>query len=154
MTDPIEGKVARLLTVRDLVINRGSTHGVEIGMRFKILNPNGQSIRDPDTHDIIGSVEMVKVVVKVVEVQENLCVARTFKTIKTEPSGAFGSMSLGAIASMADVIGTAGGTRVETLRTNEKLLEQEIDETESYVRTGDPAVQVVRITGEEADVEY
>ncbi len=154
MTDPIEGKVARLLTVRDLVINRGSAHGVEVGMRFKILNPNGQSIRDPDTRDIIGSVEMVKVVVKVVEVQENLCVARTFKTIKTEPSGAMGRISIGAIASMADAFGTVGGERVETLRTNEKLAEQDIDEAESYVRTGDPAVQVVRITGGEADVEY
>lgn len=152
MNKPIEGKVAKLLTARDLVINRGSDDGVTVGMRFKILNPKGQSIRDPETRQVIGSVEMIKVVVKVVEVQPKLCVARTFKTIKTEPSGLAGSLVTSyAMRELAATFGTSGGERVETLRSNEKFLEEELDESESYVRTNDPAIQVVRI---EKDVEY
>ena len=123
-------------------------------MRFKILNPNGQAIRDPDTQKVIGNVEMVKVVVKVVEVQENLCVARTFKTIKTEPSGLLGGLSAAYMSGAMAGIGASGGTRVETLRSNEKFLDQEISETESYVRTGDPALQVVQVKGGGTDVEY
>lgn len=143
MNHIIEGKVARLLTERDLVINRGKANGVTVGMRFKILNQNGRAIRDPDSQEIIGSVEIVKVVVKVVEVQENLCVARTFKTIRVEGTGLLGNLmgtsGTGGLSSM----GTTGSTRIETLRSTEKFLDQEISETESYVRTGDPAVQVV-----------
>ena len=86
------------------------------------------------------------------EVQEHLCVARTFKTIKTEASGMLAG--IGSMAMAAASIGTPGGSRVETLRSNEKFLDQEISETESYVQTGDPAIQVVQIKGGEADVEY
>ena len=154
MSEPIKGKVARLLTERDLVINRGMKDGVRVGMRFKILNSNGQAIRDPDSHEVIGSVEMVKVVVKVVEVQENLCVARTFKTIKTEASGVLAGLATMSVTARLAGLGSPGGTRVETLRSNEKFLDEEISESESYVRTGDLAIQVVQVKDGGADVEY
>ena len=147
MTGPIEGKVARLLTVRDLVINRGTNDGVEIGMRFKILNSKGEAIRDPDTKRIIGNVEMIKVIVKVVEVQAELCVARTFRTITTEASGVYGATAIG-LSTLAASMGRPGGERLETLRSNEKFAEDDINENESYVHTGDPAVQIIKISDE------
>ena len=149
----IEGKVAKILTERDLVINRGTTDGVEIGMRFKILNPNGSNIRDPDDPTkVIGTVEMTKVIVKVVSVQENLCVARTFQTIEIPGSGTLGGLASAYANSLAG-LGTPGGRRVETLRSTEKMASQEIDEADSYIRTGDPAVQIVAKAADK-DVEY
>jgi hypothetical protein len=129
MTDRIEGKVARILNARTLVINKGSTAGIIVGMQFAILNSRGADIKDPDTGEIIGSVELPKVIVKVVQVHENMAVASTFREFRT------------GLAFLADL---QGGIRVETLRTNEKRLDQEeMSESESYVRAGDVAVQVL-----------
>ena len=62
----IEGKVARILNARELVINRGTEHGVEIGMRFEVLDPKSEDVADPDTGEVIGSVYRPKVNVEVV----------------------------------------------------------------------------------------
>jgi hypothetical protein len=69
MPDRIEGKVAQLIDGQSLAINRGSEHGVRVGMRFAVLNPRGSEVRDPDTDEVIGSVELEKVVVKIVRVE-------------------------------------------------------------------------------------
>lgn len=129
MTDRIEGQVARILSDRRVVINRGSVDGVQEGMRFALLSSAGLDIRDPETGLPIGSVEVAKTVVKVVSVSEHLAIARTFRTIKS--SGIFSSLYAGQ------------GERVETLRTDEDTAEREIEESESRVKTGDLAVQVM-----------
>ena len=146
----IKGKVAKVLTERDLVINKGDADGVEVGMRFKVLNKNGTDIRDPDNPShIIGTVEMTKVVVKVVSVQEHLAVARTFKSIDVPPSGALGNVAA-TYGSVFGTLGSTGGRRVETLRSSEKTAAQEMDEKDSYIRIGDPVVQVVAGDAEDA----
>ncbi|GAA3310899.1 hypothetical protein [Arthrobacter ramosus] len=130
----IEGRVAQIMTEHELVINRGSEHGVEIGMRFKILRPRGSDIRDPDTGEVIGSVELMKTVVKVIEVQEKLCVARTFRTIETKGGSLYPSLSMASMLA-------APTRRIETLRTDETRVQQDLDAADSYVKIGDPAVQ-------------
>src|SRR5438105_2674319 len=88
-SDRITGKVAGLLTKRELVINRGSGDGVEVGMRFAVLNRHGIDVRDPDTGEILGSTELVKTVVKIVRIDaEHLSVGRTFRTIQGRPGAA------------------------------------------------------------------
>lgn len=139
MAPRIEGRVAQILTARELVINRGSAEGVAVGQRFAVLNRRGTDIKDPETGEVLGSVELDKVLVKVVRVDEHLAVARTFRTYKTGGGG------LWAIAAMQ---GTPERIVTETLRTDERLLKDELDEKESYVKIGDPVVQVV---GEEYD---
>src|SRR5690606_21223482 len=87
VTDRIEGQVARILSDRRVVINRGSADGVHEGMRFAVLSSAGLNIEDPETGRPIGSVEVAKTVVKVVSVNEHLAIARTFRT--TRSSGIF-----------------------------------------------------------------
>jgi len=127
----IEGKVAQLLTDRELVINRGAEDGVEAGMRFAILVPSGTDIRDPDTGEILGSVELAKTYVKVVSVMPKVAVAKTFRTIRG--TGSYGG-----------VLGMINGTpdRDETLRSDQAFVAQELDAADSLVKIGDPAVQV------------
>ncbi len=133
MPDKIEAKVAQILTARDLVLNKGSVDGVQVGMRFAILNRKGADIRDPDTHEILGSVELPKTFVKVVSVKDRLAIARTFRELRTG-SGAFWAL---AALSAASRVGP------ETLKTDEPLVQDELDEAESYVKLGDPAVQML-----------
>ncbi len=75
--EPIRGKVAQILDSRQVVLNVGSTDNVTEGMTFKIVNPKGEQIRDPDTQQILGSVESPRAFVRIIQVQENLAVATT-----------------------------------------------------------------------------
>jgi hypothetical protein len=129
---PIHAKVAQLLTSTDLVINRGSDDGVEVGMKFAVMDPLGHDIKDPETGNVIGSVAIAKTVLKVVLVEPHLAVMRTFRR-KTN-----GSLSFAAIAGL-------GGERSETLRSDERRLQQMLDEKDSKVNIGDP---VESYTGE------
>jgi hypothetical protein len=135
----IKGKVAGLLTKRELVINRGYADGVEIGMRFAILNRQGIDVKDPDTGEVLGSVELVKTMVKVVRIDgDHLCIARTFRTIAGTPGlGTFRSNTL------ASLIGTP--PRIETLQIDaNSTLRAQIDPNDSLIRVGDPAVEALR----------
>lgn len=137
MPSRIEGSVAQVLNAREVVINRGQTHGVESGMRFAILNRHGAGITDPDTGEPLDSVEVEKTVVKIVRVYERSAVGRTFRTVT---SGSFGA------ASALQEMFAPARREYETLKTDEKMYVEELDEAESYVKRGDPVVQV---TGEE-----
>jgi hypothetical protein len=75
MVEPVRGKVAQVLDSRQLVINVGSSQDVAVDMTFKVVNPKGEQIRDPDTNQILGSIESPKLIVRVIEVQDNLSVA-------------------------------------------------------------------------------
>ena len=144
MTTPLRGKVARILDTRNLVINLGAMHGVSIGMYFDVLDPKGEDIRDPDTHEILGSLERPKVRVQIVKTEERLSVASTFKK-KTVNVGGQGGFAVGGLAEM--FMPPKHITKYETLKTTEKTWE-DLEESESYVKTGDPVVQVL----EEIDV--
>ena len=115
--EPIRGKVARILNSREVAINRGANHGVEVDMVFNILSTSGSDIKDPDTGEVLGSYERTKVKVKVREVQERISIASTYIKYKTNVGG------------------------VGTLGTEEAML-GELSEEESFVKTGDPVVQV------------
>jgi hypothetical protein len=135
----ISGKVAGVLTKRELVINRGSADGVEVGMRFAVLNRQGIDIKDPDTGELLGSTELVKAVVKIVRIDaEHLSVGRTFRQT---PGRA------GLTATLAGVYGTA--PRTETLAIEDGTsLKEELDPAQSYIKIGDP---VVETQGDEYD---
>lgn len=126
-TGLIRAKVAQILTAKDLVINAGSSHGVHVGMQFVILNRNGKDIVDPVTGKVIGSVPVAKTIVKVVSVQDEMAIARTFRAA----TNAFAALSL-----------MSGGKREETLRAGEATVVEELDEADSYVKRGDDAVEV------------
>jgi hypothetical protein len=128
----IEGKVAQILNARELVINRGEEHGVEIGMRFAVLNKQGGTIVDPDTKETIGEIKVPKVLVKVTRLGDKIAVASTFRTYR-----------------VGSVLGLGGFTdmfkppemRHETLRTDETTYKEELSEEDSYVHIGDPIIE-------------
>lgn len=87
----ITGSVAKILNSRELVIKGGRAHGVVDGMVFEVLAPEGENITDPDSGELLGSVDRPKVAVRVVQVNERLAVARTFRSRRRNigGSGAF-----------------------------------------------------------------
>lgn len=130
----IEGQVAAIINARELAINRGSDHGVEEGMQFEVLEPDGVAITDPETDAHLGSVTQIKIRVRVTEVEDKWSLAETF-----EMFGGSGTLSWAAL-----VAGTGGyrAPRVRTLKTDEATIDP-LSEAESYVKRGDPVRQIV-----------
>ena len=135
LVEPIRGKVARVLSTREVALNKGAVDGVRIGMVFKILSTSGSDITDPDTGEIIGSVDLEKTSVKVTAVQDKVSVASTFRTYRVNVGGSgIGLSNLFQPPKWED--------HVETLESEENAT-KELPEEESFVKTGDSVVQVI-----------
>ncbi len=130
------GKVAAILSKRELVLTIGSADDVIVGMRFVILNSHGIDVKDPDTGKVLGTVEVPKTVVKIVRVDgTHLSVARTFRTIAGSP---------GLTAALS-----GRPSRVETLDIEEgSSIKAELSPEDSYIKAGDVALET---TGDEYD---
>ena len=81
----IEGKVAEILNERELVLNKGEIAGVKKDMIFGVFET--KEVIDPDTGEILGPVDSVKIRAKVVDVQPKLSVCRTFETYQVNIGG-------------------------------------------------------------------
>lgn len=132
------GRVAQILNSRELVINLGTEQGVEFGMYFDVLDPKGQEIKDPVTKKVLGSIDRPKVRVKVTKVQAKICIASTYK--KTEVNIGGHGVGIGGFANA--LMPPKLVIEYETFKTDEQTWE-DLSEEESYVKIGDPVVQVI-----------
>ena len=137
MKQLIRGKVARVLNSREVALNIGTDAGVEIGMYFDIMDQCEENVVDPDTAEVLGTIERSKVRVKVVKVQPKLSVASTYR-IKKINIGGRGVFGGGVFAD--SLRAPEWVDKHETLKTDEKTWE-DISESESFVKTGDPVVE-------------
>jgi hypothetical protein len=146
MTEPIRGKVARVLNSREIALNIGSSSGVRIGMYFDVMDPKGENIIDPDTTEILGSIERSKVRVLITKVQEKLSIASTYR--KTEVN--VGGQGISLTGFSRALMPPQWVRKYETLKTDEQTWE-DLDESKSIVKTGDPVVQVLEQQQDEVD---
>jgi hypothetical protein len=126
----ITGSVAALVNARELVINRGSEHGVHRGMKFRVLTTEDIEVTDPETNQSLGRIQRVKVRVQASSVQERMTVCRTYE----KTGGGLFNRSLAA--QLAE-------PKYRTLRTGDESYLPPIAENQSYVRRGD-AVEEIR----------
>ena len=131
----LQGKVAKILTEREVVINIGKTHGVKKGMRFAILAPTPEEISDPETGEVLDVVDRPKVLVQATEVRERITICSTYRTT-TIAGGAFSvSYSFSRLFDPPRDI-------PETLRIADSSLPAPLSPEESYVKIGDRVKQV------------
>jgi hypothetical protein len=139
MSKIIHGKVARILNSRELALNIGSIDGVKLGMFFDVLDLKGEDIRDPETQEILGSLQRPKVRVKIIAVQEKLSVASTYKSTEINIGGIIGYPGVGTISAL--LMPPKYVKEYETLKTTEQTWE-DLEESKSYVKTGDPVISI------------
>lgn len=136
----IEGKVAAILNERDLVINRGSDAGVKEGMKFKVIEPQFP-ITDPDTGASLGAVSREKIRVRIIEAQPRFSVGKTYETYVINVGvGIRDSSPLEMTATIQR--SQQQVTRVRTLMAENTSRFDPLDEASSFVKVGDPVVQV------------
>jgi hypothetical protein len=125
--DNVRGTVARILNEREIVINRGSNHGVKVGMQFAVLDPDFEELVDPETGDPLGEIDVPKAFLKTTRVAANFSVASTFRTF---------TVGGGPLRSLLD----NPVTQVEELETDSSTLKGEREHRRA-VNVGDPVVQ-------------
>lgn len=134
----ISGSVARVLTSRELVLNRGAEHAVQVGMFFAIYDSEPEEVVDPDTKETIRRVVRSKIVVRIKRVAHKFSIAETFKKVRVnEGGGGFGGGSLALAFSPPK-----WEEKMQTFRTAESTWEK-LPESQSFVKTGDPMRQVL-----------
>ena len=84
---PIQGKIARVISPTEVVLNVGARGGVTRGMVF-VIYAEGTMVRDPVTGEDLERVEIVKGRVTVADVQDSVSVAHTVprQVVKYEDS--------------------------------------------------------------------
>ncbi|MDD2755692.1 MAG: hypothetical protein PHS80_09215 [Methanothrix sp.] len=78
-TSLLEGKVAKIKNQYQIVINKGTEHGVENGMHF-VIYEIGEELTDPDTGNSLGPIEYAKAKVRVTYAKEKYAIAETYET--------------------------------------------------------------------------
>ena len=147
MTEPIRGKVARVLNAREIAINVGTANGVTSGMHFDVMEAY-DDIKDPDTDEALGTIELPKVRMRITRTAERISVATTYRAEKVNIGGTGPGMPLGPIARA--LMPPNWVTKYETLKKTEETQEV-LEEEDSLVKTGDPVVQVIELDDEASD---
>ncbi|MDE0016349.1 MAG: hypothetical protein OXU51_09195 [Candidatus Poribacteria bacterium] len=147
MTEPIRGKVARVLNGQEIVINAGIVDGVTVGMAFNVMDPNGEDIKDPDTDEVLGSIERPKVRVQVIHAQEKLAVAMSPRS-KGVKSDILTDLVDSAIPTLGPVARSLVVTPRKPYASSRKTSEtaHALDNKDASVKIGDPVVQVIEKT--------
>jgi len=73
MAEVLEGKIAKILDERNVIITLGMQHSVKEGMRFVVF-AQGEMVTDPDTGESLGAWEIVKGYIAAAHVQEQMTI--------------------------------------------------------------------------------
>jgi hypothetical protein len=140
---PLEARVAQILTARELVINIGQDQGVMLGMIFAILSESPTEIRDPESGEVLDSIDREKVRVRASEVRKRITVCKTF-LVRTIRSGGplYSGRGVPSLAALADLTRPPEKV-VDTLRAADKDLPAPLSEDESYVKINDRVIQIL-----------
>ena len=136
LAEKLKGRVAQIISSRELVINIGSIQGVEPKMIFAVLAESPLDIKDPISGESLGVIDREKVRVEATDVQENLTICRTYRAKATS-----GRVSATSIL-MSGLWGAEVGEGVETLRAKDSSLPAPLSPEESYVKIKDRVVLV------------
>ena len=147
MIEPIRGKVARVLNGQEIVINAGIVDGVTVGMDFNVMDTNGEDIKDPDTNEVLGSIERPKIRVRVIHAQEKLAVAASPRSKGVKPD-ILADLVDSAIPTLGPVARSLIVTPRKPSASSQKTAEtaHALDNKDTGVKIGDPVVQVIEET--------
>ena len=135
----LQGLVASILNSRELVINIGDQHGVRLGMKFAVLAESALEVRDPESGELLDTIDREKVRVEVSEVRKNISICKTYR-LKRIPGGPFGESML-KFGTVAELVRPPREVP-ETLSIHDASIPSPLPEEESYVKVKNRVIQV------------
>ena len=140
MNKPITSYVAKVLDNQTLIMSSGERAGVEKGMKFKIFSKKKVDVLDPLSKEKLGELDIEKHRVKVTEVHEKFCIAETYEYETVNEGGYYTGTSFLTLNKMFQEPKLVKKRRTFNIEPSDKA---PIDETESTVRVGDRAEQII-----------
>jgi hypothetical protein len=128
----VEGRVAQVLSERELVINRGRDDGVRKGMRFMVLAEAPLEIRDPESGTLLDQIDREKVRVEATEVRQKISICSTYE--KVVVGGALSFPDLDLFGPRREIY--------KTLRASDATYPPPLDPEQSFVKVGDRVVEM------------
>lgn len=118
MPKQIEGKITKILDEYNVVINKGRNDGIKERMPFVIFSISSDEIKDPDTQESLGKLELVKGYITALHVQERLtiCVAEKSRESREDDKGTGVQTLSGAM--MAECMGKTEQRFTEKMNVN------------------------------------
>ena len=95
-------KVAEVLDPFTVVVNKGSEHGLRVGQRV-LIYAIGHEVRDPDTGESLGALELIKGTGKISHLQPRM--AQVSSDMKTAPGRTIRRQASGLAALSLDLYG-------------------------------------------------
>src|SRR5699024_6768020 len=89
MSDEIVGSVAKILSDREVVLNRGEKDGLYVGDYLGIVDEEASKVPDPKTGEEIGELTRFKTSLRVTQTSESLAIASTYR-VRQVNRGGFG----------------------------------------------------------------
>lgn len=131
-----EFKIAKILDEYNVVINAGTDHNIDIGDKFQILDKKGSVVKDPETDEIIGQLDLIKATVIVKETQEKMCIC------SSQTHSYFKSSVLTGISAGVDGMFS---TEQEKLNIDNKQMTGGLRKSNEKIRVGD-VVNLIKST--------
>ena len=132
----IKGKVADLIDSRTLVINKGSKNGVKVGMLFMVYDATGKNVKDPETGEELGKIQLPKIEVKVTHADEKYSIAETHKYREVNTGG------INPVVGMPSIFTPPKYVKVYETFEIEETAKKKLDQEKSMVKIGDIVEQV------------
>jgi len=79
MDKQIEGKIVKILDERRIVINKGCRDGVIANTAFVIFSVSTEEVKDPETQENLGKLELVKGYVDAFHIQDRITICTSVK---------------------------------------------------------------------------
>jgi len=130
----LEGRVAQIISARELAINIGRAHGVRLGMRFAVLAETPLQIRDPATKEVLDTLDREKVRIEVSELRERISICKTYRSWTTGRGTPLPNLDVSLFLPPRRVY--------ETLEAKDYDKPPPLSEEDSYVKINDRVVQV------------
>lgn len=110
-------KIIKIVDETTVIINGGSKQGIEKNDKFTILDKEKGAIKDPDTNEIIGELDIIKDSIYAVEIYPNMTICKSHYVKGTEPREISG---IATLARSFSHTGTPG--YYEELNVNQKQI--------------------------------
>lgn len=75
----IKGRIIKILNQYKVVVDIGADSGIRKDMDF-IIYSEGETVKDPDSDEVLGKLENIKARVKVIHIQERLSTLESSET--------------------------------------------------------------------------